>query len=178
LAPVVEARLREGAGEPVEPLDFARHQMNVARAILARDKHLIPTAWLKRADGEWEFHGLQPPEDDADKAAMAYLLEHAVRRTGATAIIHTAESWVGSVESLKKGLRASESPDRREAILVTVATRAGDIQTLASIFHKNLLGQVRFEPVIEGGAVRGSAGSFFAPILRVWAEENRRQPPV
>lgn len=158
-------------GKPIEPMDFARSQIRISKAILEKDKHLIPTAWLKLPDGGWEFHGLQPPEDDADKAAMVYLLEGAIERTGAVAIVHTAEAWVGSEEGLRKGLRASESPDRRESILVTVVTQEGDANALSWIFRRTIFGGVRFESDIDELDARDSpwAQSF----LRLWERQRR-----
>jgi len=154
----------------IDPMDFARSQIRISKAILEKDKHLIPTAWLKLPDGGWEFHGLQPPEDDADKAAMVYLLEGAIERTGAIAIVHTAEAWVGSEEGLRKGLRASESPDRRESILVTVVTREGGAQALSWIFRRTIFGGVRFESDIDELDAKDSpwAQSF----LRLWERQR------
>ena len=157
--------------EPSEaaPHDMARSVVEISKAILVKDKRLVPVAWLKGADGKWSFYGLQPPEDDADKALLMYLLAAHVERVGATAVIYVSEVWIGSEESAARGYRPTDAPDRKEAILVAVLVKGEPTSALQVEFTRTLFGKIKFSETQELEQVPGAV-FWLSPILRLWGD--------
>ncbi len=139
---------QESRGETT-PDDLARTLLHAAQKMLAKDKRLLSMAWVRRADGQWMPHALQPPEDDADKAILMYLLARHVERDGATAVVHIGEVWIGTRESAAKGIRPTDAPDRSEGILATILVEGEPPRALAVRFSRSLFGKITFGEVDE-----------------------------
>jgi hypothetical protein len=161
--------LAPSAGKDV--LDWGAHWMSVARRTLAHDGYHLPLAFLFDKEGLL----LQSIGLDFEGQAGKYLafrrLADAVDRLGAHTVILINEAWEAEVP--KGGLspdmpRASERPDRTEALTVMLATSDGRHRRYHCPFTRDKSGRPRLGDTNVIDKERESVPSL-GPLQAVWA---------
>lgn len=136
-----------------------------AKKVLAQDKYHSGMVVLQMRDGGLEFMSVNPGDQSENYLMMRQVADQ-VERTGAKGLIHICESWVASPEeSVARGLRVSEAPNRREALTVTVAAEDGRVKTFITLFSRSDDGEIHLEQTVE---VEPGTPYFLEPVRKVW----------
>lgn len=136
-----------------------------AKQILLKDKYHVPMAFLQLPDGSWQFNTFVI-QDQEDKYVLMRQLANEIERTGAEALIDIHEVWYAPADAtLEKGLSASQSPDRREALAITSATAKGEIKSYITPFSRGFFGKITFEST---QIMENDQPFYLEPVLAVW----------
>ena len=149
--------------------------MGMAKRMLAVDKHLATVAWLLRDDRMVHMMPLFFPDQDSKRLLMRGLAD-LVERANANGVLLIAESWQALPE-LGEDLtdpttrRASERPNRSEAIFVIGMTRDGRVAQCTTSLFRSIDGKISFGPslVVHGGSV-----NMMRPIVSRWEQMSVR----
>ncbi len=127
------------------PFQYGECLFQIAKQILQKDGYHINLVLIQNLDYKWTM--ISPIfEDQVSKYIYFSNLAKKVREENIIAIIFIGECWVGTLDVLENsGLRASEQPDRKEALFVDVFTSDMQGKSYGSIFHKNILGKLVFD---------------------------------
>jgi hypothetical protein len=114
-----------------------------------------------------EFHGRQRGVSTQQQKLFVWeRVANEVRRLGATVVVSIAETWLGPVEDVARGIPPSRSRQRKEAIDVSVASIDGRSLTYLTVFRRRL-GRIVFDRT----EIADSGHPFFLePVRRVWKE--------
>lgn len=163
-----------------DPLDIAGQVSSVARRTLAHDGYHDPIAFF--FDDENRFLGASGMhfEDQAEKYLAFRGLAARAEELGASTVVQVGEVWEARVE--KKDLsptmpRASERPDRTEALCVMAVTRDGRARTYATPFSRDSKGN----PVLGETRVPNEGDHFNAsmlPLQEMWSRRSAGDDPT
>ena len=183
MCPKLDARVRKKyksllknfeATHTDDPFDFADSLFSIAKQLLQKDGHHANILYLLRAN---QTCTLSSPvfNDQASKYIFWNSLAEQVRKDKIVAIIFIAERWVGSLEEYEKtGLRASNQPNRGEALGLEVFTSDLRGREYLVTFHRNLFGKVVFdEEHIE--EIKKLNIGYIKPVYDVWKAEKDNQ---
>jgi hypothetical protein len=147
--------------------------MEAAKRVLARDKFHSGVVLLQLPNGGLQLYSLNPA-DQSGKYVLWERLVDEVERTGAVGLIDIREIWmISGKEFDADGVRPSESPNRCEALAVTVAMADGRQCSYITKFSRGLLGKIKFEPTEE---MTSKVDFSIEAVRRAWrrqAQNNR-----
>lgn len=93
-----------------------------------------------------------------------------VKKNNSSRIILLVESWLtNDIDLYMKGIPTIEHKNKKECLIVYVATKDGIKTSFISVFYKNLLGKIKFDETIENDL---KYDGVLAPIYKVWREKN------
>lgn len=142
-----------------------------AKAMLRADHNLATVAWLIKGD---QMIGLEPmlfPEDESSWRLIMIRLADRVQRLDADGVVLISECWTAPAkwgeDPRNPRVRATQRPDRSEAIGVTGVTRDGRIASSATLFFRGTEGQIFYGPTVymDGEALNID---ILRPVLRRW----------
>lgn len=147
-----------------DPIRFAESLVPHAKRILAKDKHHVRLAFLYDDDNKWRQYYLEATNRQ-DKYVLMRNLADEVKRIGATAIVEISEVWLMPVAEGALGIFPEQSPNRQEALQISVLKSDGTAQSYTTIFKRNIFGKIIFnDTIMEKTASLYSLG----PIMEVW----------
>jgi hypothetical protein len=162
------ADLPRAPGKSRDPLDWADWYMEMARIMLQRDGAHGQFAFLFYPDRKQQILSTVP-EDQQAKFLFMEGVANTVKRTGATGVVFTADSWYVSPKELPQGKRPADSAARREALTVTALRSDGARRGLLALYERD--GDlITFSETAEVGVGDGDDGAplFLTPVLRAW----------
>ncbi|MDI6729131.1 MAG: hypothetical protein QMD44_09450 [Thermodesulfovibrionales bacterium] len=145
-----------------DPFHIAESLLPLAKQILQKDKYHVRIMFL-RTPQQWTIRQIDA-RDRAEKYALIRTLANEIRQLHVDALIEISEVWMSSVDEFKAGRLPSEARDKKEALVVIVATSDGNCRQYITMFKRNMLGQIKLEKT----EVVSSTPSYLAPILEVW----------
>lgn len=167
----------EGALErgPQESLaNWSHRWFEHAKVVLATDGYHHPLIVLLMPDGRDELRFLKIDDRQGLYVTMNEIATH-IERTGAIALIHIGEFWQGTEEDLKKGIRPSESAERKEVLQVIAATMEGGRWVHWAQFWRESDGRIAFGK--SGFSDKSDRHwGFLEPINRVWKRRRGGDP--
>lgn len=149
------------------PFEFGECLFHRAKQILQKDGYHINIIYTQTVDLKWEL--LNPIfEDQVSKHIFWNDLARRVKKENIIAIIFIAECWVGKIDLLiKSGLRASEQPERKEALSVDIFTANIQGKSYKCLYHKNKIGKLVFSnEIVETNDIMNF--NYIKPIVDVW----------
>jgi len=159
---------------PVDPIEMAESVLLQAKRMLAKDKAHVRIMLLRTHLG-WRIHQLDA-RDRPEKYSLMRVMADEIRRTQSDAIVEVGEIWVSSVDEFVAGRMPEVARDRREALVVRVATKSGLFREYITPFRRGLLGRIKFaETTVDDDLVP----YYLAPIFDVWdlpQPDNMREP--
>ena len=176
----MEARMIGQGALPYDPegdlIEMAASWSSVAKRVLAHDGYHRPMAFLfDEHNAPLSNIGLNF-EDQAQKYLAVRQVAREVDRLGAVGLIVINEIWQAEMilkdMTEERFVRASERPDKTEALLVQVATYDGRDRRYTTSFTRNKKGQpVIGETEIEDG--KRVHSPWLEPIREVWGSWPR-----
>jgi hypothetical protein len=147
--------------------DQARALHEIGLKLLRADGFLMQTFHMFRDRKVVRLLGMIRPDERTDLHVFMLRVRADVERTRADSLICSNEVWLGTSAS---GLRASEDPERREAVNTAAVDREGCRFALTTLFHRESGGVVLERTSEEEGA----SLPFLQPVLELWrtAGEN------
>lgn len=145
-----------------DPFQLAESLMLIAKQMLQKDKYHVRIMFL-RTPNQWTIRQIDA-RDRTEKYALMRTLANEIRKLQVDALIEISESWMSSIEEMKSGRLPAEAHDKKEALLVTVATSDGKCRQHVTMFTRNILGQIKLGKT----EVVSSTPCYLAPILEVW----------
>lgn len=143
--------------------DLAAEYFNLARSMFMRDGYHVSILFFFRQQKPVRIMQLRT-ENAQQKYLLMRELAHEVVKAGADAAIIIGEVWIASAESLKPYERPANSPERREALTLSLVTKDGEpLEFMAMIERsgqKALLGETRKADNV--------APFEFAPFYQAW----------
>lgn len=159
------------SSKPDDIFEIAEWFVSRAKKVLAKDKYHSGIVALQTRDGRLEFVSMNPADQSEKYLMMQQLADH-VGRTGAKGLVHICESWIASPEeSVDRGLRVSEAPNRREALSVTAAAEDGRVKSFVTLFSRDQEGEIQLEPTVE---VEPGTPYFLERVRKVWRGWRRK----
>jgi len=160
-----EGMLNRREGESL--VDWAGRWFDRAKVVLATDGYHVSMATLIMPDGNDEMMALKFDDRQAVYTLMYRLALH-VQETGVVALILINEFWTGTKEDLEKGVRPSESSDRKETLQVQLATAEGQLRTYSAQFCRDKEGHITFEETQIYDSTPSEHWGYLEPIHQVW----------
>jgi hypothetical protein len=136
---------------------------DVAKQILVKDKYHSGLVILMLPNGNPQFIACNTP-DQQGKYVLYRMIADEVDRSGADGVIFINEVWY-SPEGESGATRPSLSPNREEALTVSVASSDGRNRLYVTPFTRGPLGGIRVQPtqILENQTM-----FFLEPIYTVW----------
>ncbi len=161
------SEMKESKADTLE--DIARAFFKMAKTIFLRDKHHQSMVMLLKEHKPIRIMAT-PASSQLDKYLIMREVANEVVRYGADAIFLIGEVWIASAEKLRPYERPGESKDRREALVLLLASRDGAPRRLSAIIRrKGLLGRkVSLDQTEEMGE---GAAFVLAPIYKAWGKD-------
>lgn len=154
---------RPSAVQVDDPFTLAEQLLQMAKAMLAKDKYLERVVFLLTPGG-MQMMGLRA-DDRSEKYALMRTVAEQVRQTQATALVDVGEAWTSSVSEMQAGRMPEVARDRGEIIWVSVLTHEGTYRAYETPFSRGLLGRIR---IGETRIRNDFPPAYLAPILEVW----------
>lgn len=161
-----------------DPLDVAGQLATIASRTLAHDGYHLPIVFFFDDRNQIiNIAGLSF-EDQAEKYVMFRAMADEAERLGASMVVHAGEVWHATLP--KSGLsadmqRASERPDRTEALSVMAATSDGRQRTYFTPFARDSDGK----PVLSKTHVAAEdnyLNASFIPLMKMWQRKASKAP--
>jgi hypothetical protein len=149
-------------------LEYSRTLVEVARRMLVEDGCHVTVAFLHRPTGEVESIAVQATDQQDKYLAMERIAE-CVRLSQADQILYITEAWHAPEDSVAPDQRASEAPDRQEALYLLAATARGRSKSREWFvpFSRDAAGNILLGETHESVP---TFPLFLAPVLAAWAE--------
>jgi hypothetical protein len=152
---------------PDDPFAWAEQCVDMSKKMLAKDGYHRSMVFLFPIRAGSSFVVL-PAEDQQDKYLRWERIANAVERTDATGLVIIDEVWIVPADAANPTGRPSEMSNRREALVVTVATADGRDSSYTTLF--NWVGnEIQFE---ETMVTAGDRMFFLEPVRRVWRRRS------
>jgi len=145
-----------------DPFEIAESLLCVAKKMLQKDKYHTRMIFLRTPHG-WTMHHMDA-RDRVEKYTLMRVLANEVHAVQADALIEIGEVWMASLEELNKGCLPAEAQDRKEALVVTVATSDGEFREYLTPFTRTLTGKINCAKT----EVVKLAPYYLAPVFEVW----------
>ena len=156
-----------------DPFEIGARLSSVARRVLAHEGHHDSFALFFSADGQPLGITKLGFEDQAGKYLSFRSLADQAERSGADTVIFIGEVWTAQLrdgETPATMVRASERPDREEALVVQVATAEGRQRTYETLFSRDGDGR----PVLgQTLVVDKELNASFLPLRQMWRRRRK-----
>ena len=149
-------------------LTMGRELHELAKAILVKDRYHIHLVNLTRGDQLLGFKVLHT-EDQADKHLIWHSLAEEIKRDDVDGVIATGEIWRAPFDPANPSRRASESPERHEALQTTIASAAGLERAIVTPFTRDSSGQIALGETYENE----NRLVFMEPVFEVWRSRRK-----
>lgn len=158
-----------GIPTATNPFEFGENLFSIAKDVLKKDGHHINLLFSQSSDLKWTM--ISPVfEDQVSKHIFWNDMANRIKVDNIISIIFLGECWVGSTEVMHEtGLRASQQPDRKEALVIDIFTSKMQSKSLRVLFHRNILGKIIFDSETEDFNNDMSIG-YIKPIADIWIE--------
>lgn len=145
-----------------DPFQIAESIMPLAKQMLQKDKYHIRIMFL-RTPQQWTIRQINAC-NRTEKYALMRTLANEIRQLHVDALIEISEIWMSSVEEMKAGRLPAEAYDKKEALVITVATSDGNCKQYITMFKRSMLGQIKLGKT----EVASTTPIYLAPIFEVW----------
>lgn len=113
--------------------------MEIATDILKKDGNHVNLLFTQSADLIWRM-SIPVFEDQVSKYIFWSDMAKRVKTDNIISIVILGECWIGSLDVMREtGLRASQQPERKEALCVDVLTSDMESISFFVLFHKTYL---------------------------------------
>ena len=102
--------------------------------------------------------------DRVEKYTLMRVLANEIQAIQADALIEIAEVWMGPFSEANKGPLPADAPDRKEGLVVVVATREGKYRQYLTLFTRTLLGKISLGET----QIFGTIPYYLSPVFQVW----------
>jgi len=158
---------------PDDPFDMAARISTVARRMLAAEGHHDTLALFFSKEGHPVGITKLHFEDQAEKYLAFRNLADQAEENGADTLILIGEVWTAQLrdgEDPATMARASERPDRMEALVVQVATADGRSRSYETRFTRSKKGQPVLGPTRE---IDNELNASFLPLRQMWRRREK-----
>lgn len=137
----------------------------MAQTTLVRQGYHLPMVWLRYPTGKVETFLLET-KDRTEKYLAWERIAERIGQIRADGLVWVMEVWLGSPESATAGIMPADTPDKREALWIGVATINEEIKSYFVPFARTK-GAIDFgQPEKQSLDVP----NLLNPVLKVWAE--------
>src|SRR5262249_40926953 len=123
-----------------DPFKLAELLLPIAKNVLQHDGYHIRLMHVRTPQG-WRLLQLNAG-NRAEKFAMLRHIANEVKAMQGDAIVEIAEAWMAPLDALKTGKMPEEAEDRKEVLVLSVATADGKFRSYDTVFDRDSSGKI------------------------------------